>query len=265
MHTFHQLSLYSHIIIGCFALIVFWIAAATRKGSKNHKRVGRMFTWSMTLTSWTGMLLSGLVILFPVAIRFANGVPENINLEQKVIQIQTISGFLFYLSLLVWANTRHATKVLEAKDDRTKLRTPMHVGLLASLPIFAIPLAYASYVSHIKLLVIFAVIGAMSGITSLRYVYAKAMPAKQWLIQHISSILGAGIGVHTATFAFGGRKLFSGVFTGDLIIIPWIVPNVVGTIAIIALTRIYTKKWRISKDNLVTLESNNIENPVKAS
>ena len=133
MVLLHTISLYSHIIIGCFALIVYWIAAATRKGSTNHKRIGRMFTWAMTLTSWTGMLLSSLVILFPVAIRFANGVPENIDLSQKVMQIQTISGFLFFLSLLVWANTRHATKVLEAKDNRLQLRTPLHIGLLASI------------------------------------------------------------------------------------------------------------------------------------
>lgn len=246
MHSFHQFSLISHIVIGCFALVVFWIAAATRKGSKNHKRVGRMFTHAMTLTSWTGMLLSSLVILFPIAIRFADGVPENINLAQKVMQIQTISGFLFFLSLLVWANTRHATKVLEAKEDRSKLRTPLHVGLLASLPILAIPLAYAGYVSHIKLLIIFAITGGIVGITGLRYVYAKTQPAKQWLLEHIGSIIGAGIGVHTATFAFGGRKLFSGVFTGDLIIIPWIIPSIIGVIAMLTLKRIYTKKWKIN-------------------
>lgn len=247
MYTLHQFSLYSHIVIGCFALIVFWIAAATRKGSGNHKRVGRLFTWAMTITSWTGMLLSGLVMLFPVAIRFANGVPENINLEQKVMQIQTISGFLFYVSILVWANTRHATKVLAAKDDRQKLRTPFHVGLLASLPILAIPLAYAGYVTHIHLLMVFAIVGSIAGITSLNYIYAKTLPAKQWLIEHIGSIIGAGIGVHTATFAFGGRKIFAGVFTGDLIIIPWIIPSIIGAIAIAYLKRTYRKKWNISK------------------
>lgn len=253
MVLLHTISLYSHIIIGCFALIVYWIAAATRKGSTNHKRIGRMFTWAMTLTSWTGMLLSSLVILFPVAIRFANGVPENIDLSQKVMQIQTISGFLFFLSLLVWANTRHATKVLEAKDDRLQLRTPLHIGLLVSLPILAVPLAYAGYVSHINLLIVFAVVGAVVGITSLHYIYAKTLPAKQWLIEHIGAIVGAGIGVHTATFAFGGRKLFAGVFTGDLIIIPWITPSIIGIVVTIMLKRRYTKKWRISHTNTITL------------
>ena len=57
-------------------------------------------------------------------------------------------------------------------------------------------------------------------------------------------MIGSGIAAHTAFGAFGLRRLFPELETSSWAFIPWIAPSVVGTIAIVWLTRHYRQAFR---------------------
>jgi hypothetical protein len=71
---------------------------------------------------------------------------------------------------------------------------------------------------------------------------SKELKHKQWVIEHLGAMIGSGIGAYTAFFAFGGRQLFENL--GNVQIIFWVAPGVIGSIAITILSRNYTTKFK---------------------
>ena len=58
MLTVHQFILYLHIVLGAFALIIFWGPVLVKKGSGNHILMGRMFNYSMLAVAVSGVVMS---------------------------------------------------------------------------------------------------------------------------------------------------------------------------------------------------------------
>ena len=94
------------------------------------------------------------------------------------------------------------------------------------------------------LLLIFGCLGLTSLPLALKS-YEQANEHANWLMNHIEGMIGTGIAAYTAFLAFGGSRLFSDIFTGPLTAIPWVIPTIVGAIAI----RVMKKK--MSKPNAV--------------
>jgi hypothetical protein len=99
-------------------------------------------------------------------------------------------------------------------------------------------LLYFGYLHSMMLLIVFAVLGVFVGLTMLHYCLRSKIAERQWVLEHISSFVGSGIGAYTAFIAFGGRALFSDL--GSWQIVFWIAPGVVGTIASALLCKRYT-------------------------
>ena len=70
----------------------------------------------------------------------------------------------------------------------------------------------------------------------------------EWMVAHLSAMIGAGIGTHTAFFVFGGSRFLAELLSGQWILIPWVGPGVVGTIATIWLARKYRNKYRTVRE-----------------
>jgi hypothetical protein len=62
--------------------------------------------------------------------------------------------------------------------------------------------------------------------------------------EHAIGMVTTAIAAYTAFFAFGGREFFGEIFTGNLMIIPWVLPGVLGTIANFYYGRKYASKVR---------------------
>ena len=65
MQFIHQSALYLHVLVGAFALLLFWVPVFTRKGSLDHRRFGRVFARAMYVISLSGITMSGMDLLFP--------------------------------------------------------------------------------------------------------------------------------------------------------------------------------------------------------
>jgi len=85
---------------------------------------------------------------------------------------------------------------------------------------------YQGITYGITLTCIFAPIALLNAIGIVRYVYQKNIVAGSWVTEHIGHIIGSGIGAYTAFFAFGGRALFEG--SPSLQLVSWVLPALIG-------------------------------------
>ncbi len=237
MQFLHTASFYVHVAAGSIALVVFWLPVFARKGSPFHKRAGRWFARGMYTVSATALIMSTIVLLDPIGIRFGDRQLAMEDGFDAAEQIRMFALFLLMLSVLVFASVRHSILVLRAKQDRSRLRRPSHFALLVALGALGMAVGIIGIGNGELLLIIFGALSVSGAASMLRYSFKPTLSRNEWWIEHLGGIIGGGIGAYTAFFAFGGSRLFAHVLTGQLQVIPWILPAIIGTIFSIRLSR----------------------------
>ncbi|MGI9294089.1 MAG: hypothetical protein ACR2PS_08920, partial [Pseudomonadales bacterium] len=227
----HQFSLYLHILCGAIALLVFWLPLWSKKGTPFHRSAGQVFVYGMYAVSISGIIMSTIVLLDPVGIRAPDSVlpPDEVNALAS--RARLFAGFLFMLSILVVTNVRHSVLVLQAKANRAQLRTPTHLVLLIFLGLLGVVVGIIGIQNGVLLFMIFSLVAMGSSTAMLRYSFKKHLKAREWIIEHMGNIIGAGIASYTAFFAFGGSRLFAELLQGNLSVIPWVLPGIAGGVA----------------------------------
>ncbi len=245
MYYLHQFALYLHIVIGTVALILFWIPAIAKKGSKTHIVSGKYYTWSMYVIAVSGLLMCVLAYLDPVAIRRppADASPERI---ARIIEYSRLMAtFLFMLSLLVLVSIKHSILVLKVKSDRAQLKHWTHSSLIYALGIVGLNVTIQGATEEQSLLIIFGILSLISSMGTIHYIHKSKLRQREWMIEHLSNMIGSGIGVYTAFFAVGGRHLMAELLPGQLQLIPWIAPGIIGTLLIFKLKTKYEQKYKV--------------------
>ncbi|MDQ7050126.1 MAG: hypothetical protein Q9M92_11580 [Enterobacterales bacterium] len=226
--SLYYIALYTHIIIGAVALVAFWLPLLAKKGSVLHKKSGRWFVNAMYTVAISGFIMTSLVLLDPIAVRYADALPPADKIESIIRQQRIFAGFLLMLSWLVFTNVRQSLLVLEAKSDRSILRKPAHVLTVFSLGCLGVIMLTIGMQQQIMLFKIFSVLCIVISFGSLHYIFKRKLKSREWIMAHMGNIIGAGIGTYTAFFAFGGKALFSEILTGGWQILPWILPSLIG-------------------------------------
>lgn len=243
----HQLSLYVHILLGIVALVAFWLPVASRKGSHFHRQAGKLFAVCMWTIAISGIIMCTIVWIDPIAIRFPKQsiAPEKIG--QLIQRHRFMSEFLMLLSILVLVSVKHATLVLKARDNRQRLKSWHHLSLNSALGIMAVIVLQTGLASNFHLYTIFGGIGLLASAGNFHYIFKPQLKQREWVIEHMSSMIGAGIGVYTAFFAVGGRHILNELLTGNWLLIPWTVPSIIGTLAIVIYKKKYEKQFRVQQ------------------
>ena len=242
----HQSALYLHIAVGSCALLLFWVPVFTRKGNFNHKRFGRYFAYGMYTVALSGLCMSSLDLLFPLEMHAAGLELSPEREESAVREIRQFGLFLFSLSVLVFTSTRHGWLAILHRDDRSALRHPVHVATNVLLMGAGMAVLTMGINSGMVLFIVFGILQLVGGSTNLRYIFKAELRPKEWWIEHLSGLIGSGIGAYTAFTVFGGRSFFEEIFASNfesVSIFLWITPGVVGTIAINYLARHYQKQF----------------------
>jgi uncharacterized membrane protein len=234
-----------HVIIGSLALITFWLPLFTKKGSKNHKQFGKVFVYSMYVVAISGVIMTMLVLIDPIAVRFPDKVLTTEQIKNISYQNRVFSSFLFMLSILVFCSTRHAVTVLKVKADRNVLKTTSYLLPIVFLGFMGALMFWFGLKEDILLFNIFGGISFFVSLGMVRYIFKAVLKQREWLIEHLGSIFGAGIGVYTAFFAFGGSKIFSAFLAGNLQVVPWVVPSIIGLAASAYYSNKYRKQYRV--------------------
>ncbi|GAA0291315.1 hypothetical protein [Psychrosphaera haliotis] len=238
--SIHKLALVLHIAIGSAGLVIFWLPIFSKKGGAFHKQAGNWFAKGMTIVAYSGILMSTLVFIDPLAVRDPN---NQFTLEQatNVVEVaRATAAFLFMLSCLVLCTTRQGINVLKAKDDRSILKTPAHLVPIFLLMLSAVYVGMLSFQRASLLYPIFSVLSFFVAIGMLKYIFRAEVSKRTWIIEHVTNIIASGIAAYTAFLVFGGQSFLAGLVPSNMQIMFWIMPGVVGGF----LSHVYASKYR---------------------
>jgi len=212
-----------HIITGSIGLVVFWVPVAGKKGGKWHGKAGRVFTYTMLATGTLAILISTCTLLDPVSTHpHLMSHPDFGTAES----ISAIFGWLMiYLAILTLNLTWYGWYCIIKKRKREAMRTWSNLGLQGLLTIAAINCVVQGLIAGQPLMLGMSIVGFATVGTNLWFLYRPDPGPVEWLREHIKALVGAGISVYTAFFAFGAVRLLpEAALTGGL----WAVPLVVG-------------------------------------
>ena len=246
MHNVHALLLAAHIATGTVAIFAFWLPVVARKGGRFHVTAGRVYTWAMYAVSATAITMSAMVLLDPVGIRFPG---RNLSMDTAFAVAngnRMFALFLLMLGLLVLSALRHGLLALRVRRGEDVLSTPSHRALIVALGVMGIVVGVVGFRNGELLLMIFAVISVFASVGMIRETRSGGLTPRQALIAHFDGLIGTGVGAYTALFAFGGREFLSGLLGGQWQVVPWILPAIIGTIAVSRMKRRY-REPRVSQ------------------
>ena len=221
-----QYILYFHIFCGFSSLIIFWIPVFTKKGGTAHRKVGMAYVYTMG-----GVVISAAILSVINAIQGG----------------WYMAAFLGFLSIITGHALWNGMAVLSRKrglDDSYRRTNNLLDGITAvsGLALLIIGLATITQDGSSTVLVIFGILGILAAPRLIANL--KNPPTESdWLWTHLSGFLTTGIAAHTAFFVFGGARMMAGIFDGYWVILPWIAPTVIGTIALRRMKKKYSKKY----------------------
>ena len=239
MTEVYKLLLAAHVAVGFVSLVTFWIPVVARKGSKLHVRSGHWYAKAMYGVGFTAVVLSFLLFAFPVETRLSRETLTPEQQAQALGQVKDIALFLFAIAMLTIVNVRTGLLTLKVKRDHSQLRAPSNLALNLLLFVAgAILLVRAQGGSPFYVLFyIFAALCISNAIGNYRYIFKQAVTRTDRIVAHLSNMIGAGIGAHTAFLLFGASRVLKEYLVGYWALVPWIVPGVIGGFIIFWQTR----------------------------
>lgn len=236
MDLTRQILVWAHIILGFTGLVAFWFPIFSRKGSRLHKRIGRIF-----VNCGYGVTISAAASCF---LAIVQGIQHGVLREDPGKFAMAL--FLGYLALVTFVTLRHSMRVLEHKKDPAGVSTPLDRGLAAAsigASLGLIVFALNFFESNGILLLALSPIGLNLGWGIFRYAGQQNPSKHAWFYEHISAILGAGIAFHTAFAVFGLQRFLDVSSAGLIGLIPWVMPAAIGIPATSLWIRHYKKKF----------------------
>ncbi len=234
MDLLHDILRYTHIGGGFLGLFLFWIPIFSKKGGKIHRQLGKYWTWLARVVVLSA--LAGLFLYIPQIIE------KNISPNNYAFLL-----FLGYLSIVTYIIVSYGVAVLKSKKDPTSMNTPywnIMACLSATVSVFIIFFALIVKPDSKVILLALSPIGFSVWYGIIKYIKGKYSSNKQWLYEHLGSMLGAGIAFHTAFAVFGVTRLFDIGISGWIAVIPWILPAAIGIPAQIIWTKHYQRKFK---------------------
>lgn len=222
-----------HIVVGSVGLVAFWVPVIGRKGGDAHKRWGKVFTWSMLVTGAAAIGISTCTLIDPIG--------THPHLEEAGPQwIRGIFGWMMQgLAILTINLAWYGWLAVRHKDDRSAQREWRNLALQALLIAASLNCIVQAWYADLPLMLGMPAIGLATAATNLRFLYRADPPHLEWLKEHLKALVGAGISVYTAFFAFGAVRTFP-----ELALHPglWAIPLIVG-LAIIIHQRLAVARW----------------------
>ena len=202
-----------HAFAGTLALLAFWAAAFSRKGSIIHVRSGKLY-----LSAMVAVLASG----FPIAIaRFLQGQPVTGAFLSYLLIISTTTAWLSWRAVRDQGNWRRFTGPI--------YRVLMWLNLAGGLSMFAVGYFFAS--NSRPVVMGYSLIGLLvfNGMRK----FAKVPPAgsRWWLGQHINGMMGNAVATHVAFLSIGLPKLIPQLAGPTLQMMSWFGPIVAALLA----------------------------------
>lgn len=246
LHLFHTL-IAIHIVFGAPGLISFWVPVIGKKGSKLHKLWGKAFVWMMLVTGTCAIGMGTMTILDPVASH-----PELIHIEgfEDPALIRGIFGYMMlYLAVLTVNLTWYGWLCIRNRADHARNRNWHNMALQAILFVASANCAIQGLLIDQLMMVGISMVGFATVGTNLWFMLRSNPGPMEWLTEHIKALVGTGISVYTAFFAFGAVRMVP-----ELALAPalWAVPLTVGMALILYHQRQVRRPLRAARSATAT-------------
>ncbi|MEM0985799.1 MAG: hypothetical protein AAGJ32_06100 [Pseudomonadota bacterium] len=203
-YLFHALII-CHIVTGTIGLVVFWIPVLGRKGSPLHRKAGRIFLWSMLATGSFAVGISLCTLSAPVATHPHLARHEDFGGAEMIAAI--FGWMMLYLATLTVTLAWYGNLSVRHKRDREAYKTPTNFTLHGLLFVTSAICAVKGVLVDMPLMIGISAVGFATVGTNLWYLYRPSPGPMEWLFEHIKALVGTGISVYTAFFAFGAVRL----------------------------------------------------------
>lgn len=236
--AFHLL-IAGHIATGAVGLVAFWVPILAKKGGRAHRLGGRIFTYTMLATGSLAIGISLCTLLAPVETH-----PHLLNHPDfgSAMSIRIVFGWLMlYLAVLTINLAWYGWICLRSKRDHSVNREWKNLLLQGVLFLLAVNAVWQALRLGVPLMMGMSIVGFATVGTNLRFIYKIRPRPKEWLLEHIKALVGAGISVYTAFFAFGAVRLLpEAALTPAL----WSAPLIVGLVLIIYHRQVVIRQTR---------------------
>jgi hypothetical protein len=225
-----QLLLLLHIGAGLLALVFFWSAIFSPKGGRFHVFSGKSFAWCSYAVVASGLIRFAALIVTPHHV--GTGASEN-----------AFYYFFAYLAVVTLATVRHGVRVVQTRRDPMALRTPFHIAVNATAFLSGLGMVALGSVTGQVLFAAMAPIGILVGWFNLKYIRNPPRDTHAWWYEHMGSMIGGGIAMHTAFLVFGLPRLMNVQLRGMTTLAAFLLPTLVGLPATMIWVSYYKRKF----------------------
>lgn len=208
-----KILIYIHAFFGGIGLITGLMSIFVKKGSINHKKAGKIFSFAMIISSLLSLFIARM--------------PNHENLFLFLIGIFTI--------YMVLAGNRSLTLKAKIKTKADLIDKSISGAMfLASIVMLIIGvIGLTRHANNSILYVFFGAFGAFMTLKDFQTFRTFTEKKNAWLVSHLGRMVGALIASITAF-------LVAGLQIGTTLV--WILPTILGTIYIIYWNRKYIKQ-----------------------
>ncbi len=217
-----------HLSCALGATAVFWVAAFSFKGGPRHRSAGEWFRRLIYAAAVTGGLLALAGIAVP-----AWGHPiepgQSSAAWQDALQLhRQTSWAVLYVLLIIVAPTQHGIAVVAAGPAPARVRSRFHATLNLSCLVGTVMLLAACVSWQRFIFLTLAPIGFAIGLRNLSYASRPSATSGDWEREHLTSLVTAGVTMHTALFVFGASRTLGLVLSGPAEMLLWLLPTLIG-------------------------------------
>ena len=221
--SLYKIVLSLHGLLGALALVTFWLAGMTRKGSPVHRAAGKVY-------------LAAMVVLLATAVPLA---------LRTLLEGNTVAGaFLLYLEVITITTVWTGWRAIRDKRDwatyaGTAYRVLAWLNVASGAAILVLGLVKGGGLRYI--LVGFSLIGLLAGRSMLRFAKSRPTDPRWWMGEHYGAMIGNGVATHIAFLSIGLPKLLPSLAGPVMYNAAWLGPLAIAVIARVLLDRKYMK------------------------
>ena len=231
--TSFRLLLSVHLACALAATGAFWLAAFSGKGSPFHRASGVWFQRLIYAAAVTGGVLALVGIIAPA---WSHPIGPGETPERWADALRThrqTMWVVLYLLLVIVTPTQHGLAVVAAGPVPARIRSRLHAALNLLCLVGTMLLLAASVVWQRGTVLVLAPMGFAIGVRNMSYASRSTATSIEWEREHLTSLLTAGVTMHTALLVFGVTRTLGLTPSVSSELVLWVLPAMVGAPVIV--------------------------------
>jgi hypothetical protein len=219
---FHAL-VAGHVACGAVGLVVFWVPVIGRKGGDLHRKAGFVFAWGILATGCFAIGMSLMTLAWPMETHpHLRSHPD----FRDPAAVRAVFGWMMlYLAVLTVNLCWYGLMCVRNRFDHARNAAPFNLFLQGAVTVTAALSALQGWLIGAPLLGLASIVGFATAATNLRFIANPRPSPVTWQKEHLKALVGAGISVYTAFFAFGSVRLMPSLALSPAL---WSVPLTAG-------------------------------------